>query len=393
MLTKTFTISPTNLDFVKAKLNKLAKKAIKLGIAAPVITETREWKQKKERLNNAGRVTVEWIPRLDVTVVGEEIKYGNYIHVASLDHTIGELPIVNMVPGYTLPEKYLSVSCNCDHCGINRYRKNTYIFRDDNGYKQVGSTCLKEFFGIDPSESLAFTKSFNDISEWTDESFGGFVPFEYDIIEALTIAYNLVLKHGYVSNKIAREKDIESTASLTSFYYYPPNFMDNDELIAYREFMDNVYNTDKTIITNIISWGKEHFSNETSEYAHNMRIILNTESVPMKYLGYLVSVIAAYNKSIVTAKESKRFDNNFIGNVGDKILVNVLVNKIIEISGNYGYSYVNIMSEVDTGNVIVWISSKMVLSEGSTISLKGTVKGHNVREGNNQTIMTRCKAV
>lgn len=397
MITRTFTISPVNLDMVKARLDKLSKKAVKLGIPVPVITETREWKEKKVKINNLGKEIIEWKPRLDVTVSSEEIKYGEYTHIASLDHTIGTSPIINMVPGYTLPETYYNAGCNCDHCGINRYRKNTYIFKSIDGYKQVGSSCLKEFFGIDPTANLEFVKSLNDISEWNDESFGGYIAPEYDIKMALTIAYNLVLEHGYVSNKIAMEKDIESTASLTSFYYYPPMMNDADEQIAYQNFMDKVHNTDETIIDGIISWGKEHFMGSTGEYAHNMRIILDLESVPRKYLGYLVSVIACYNKSKVESKVSKRFDNAFIGTVGSKITVNVLVNKIIEIAGNYGYSYVNLMSEVETGNIIVWISSSMKLSEGSNVTLKGTIKALNNRNGNgvlqNQTIMTRCKVV
>lgn len=397
MITRTITISPTNLDMVKARLDKLSKKAVKLGIPVPVITETKEWKEKKVKRNNLGKEIIEWIPRLDVTVSCEEIKYGNYIHIASLDHTIGTSPIINMVPGYTLPETYYNAGCNCDHCGINRYRKNTYIFKSDEGYKQVGSSCLKEFFGIDPSANLEFTKSFNDISEWNDESFGGYIAPEYDIKMALLIAYNLVLEHGYVSNKVAMEKDIESTASLTSFYYYPPMMNDADEQIAYQNFMDKVYATDSSIIDNIISWGREHFLNQSSngsaEYAHNMRIILDLESVPRKYLGYLVSVIAAYNKSKIESKITKRFDNEFIGAVGDKITVNVLVNKIIEVYGNYGCSYINIMSQVESNNVVVWISSKMVLTEGSSVTLKGTVKSLNNRDGKNQTVLTRCKVV
>ncbi len=51
------------------------------------------------------------------------------------------------------------------------------------------------------------------------------------------------------------------------------------------------------------------------------------------------------------------------------------------------------MSEVETGNIIVWISSKMVLTEGSNVTLKGTIKALNNRNEQNQTIMTRCKVV
>jgi hypothetical protein len=51
------------------------------------------------------------------------------------------------------------------------------------------------------------------------------------------------------------------------------------------------------------------------------------------------------------------------------------------------------MSQKDSGNNIVWISSNNVLEEGSEITLSGRIKECKVRDGKNQTILTRCKVI
>ena len=61
--------------------------------------------------------------------------------------------------------------------------------------------------------------------------------------------------------------------------------------------------------------------------------------------------------------------------------------------GNYGTTYIAIMTEVATGNNVIWFASVNACDEGETVTLKGTVKAHNVRDDKNQTVLTRCKVL
>lgn len=390
---RTITIDPVNFDELKGRLDKLGRKAIKLGISVPVITEQKEWIKKVYKGLRNGKPYYEFYPQLDVTIIADEIKYGSYTHVATLDHSVGDKPIINVVPGYNVPDKYQSAGCNCDHCGINRYRKNTYVFKDTDGYKQVGSSCLQEFFGIDPTAKLNWYGSFYNIE--SEFSSGGGIPY-IGVLEALTIGMAIVENKGfYVSKRVAIEKDMEATSDLVKEILYPNSYrLDNES--GYKEWIRNInLRADEleSEVFDLIIWGKDHFAGLDGEYSHNMRIVLDAEAIPMKYLGYLVSVIGAKSRETVSNKEAKRFDNEFIGAVGDKVLVDVLVHKIIPVAGNYGYSYINIMSQKESGNNIVWISSNDILSEGSEITLTGRIKALNVRDGKNQTVLTRCKIV
>ena len=144
----------------------------------------------------------------------------------------------------------------------------------------------------------------------------------------------------------------------------------------------------------MIAWGVDKFADDNSDYAHNMRVFLGAGYTKDKYFGYLVSVIGAFKRDAGSAVSAdSRADNEFIGVVGDKITTNVVVNKVIVIEGNYGRSYINIMTQAETGNNLVWFASNNLLNEGDNITLKGTIKALNVKDGKNQTQLTRCKVI
>ena len=69
------------------------------------------------------------------------------------------------------------------------------------------------------------------------------------------------------------------------------------------------------------------------------------------------------------------------------------INKMIISEGNYGLSYINIMTQDITGNNVVWFGSNKVLNDGEKVTLKGSIKALNDRDGKKQTILTRCKIV
>lgn len=391
MTTKTFTIDATDLETVKDRIVKLNKKAVKLGISETSISSQIARDEKISRKNEITGKTYTVIKSvLDITVISEDIKFGNYEHIATLDHTVGDLPIIKTVPGQVIPEIYQSAKPHCDHCGILRQRNNTYIFRDSKGYKQVGSACLKEFFGIDPTKKLEWFGSFYEL----DSNLSGYSePFETNV-RVLSIALAIVEKIGYVSGKTAKEKDMISTFDEVKFILNHHRNLDIDTVIYLKTILLRAIELENDA-KELITWGISKFSNDSSEYAHNMRIFLNSEYTQVRYFGYLISVIGAYRKDTEERikKDSLRFDNEHIGVIGAKVTVDVSVIKIIVLDGNYGRSYMVIMSQAETGNEIIWFSSNNILVEGEQVKLKGTIKSLNVRDEKNQTQLTRCKVI
>lgn len=103
--------------------------------------------------------------------------------------------------------------------------------------------------------------------------------------------------------------------------------------------------------------------------------------------------LAEIEKVIVNpAVESK---SHFIGEIGQRLTVDVLVKRALEsrnrFNGHLVFSYLYIMEDND-GNVFTW-STQKYFKEGSTYKLCGTVKDHTDYKGTPQTVLTRCKEV
>jgi hypothetical protein len=394
LITKSFTVDADQLGAVKERLAKMNKKAIKIGIEPASITDAVERLVKFSRFDEiTGETRTVVKPVVDVIVSATMIKFGDYTHVATLDHTFGEMSIVKAVPDQIVPERFHTAKAFCEHCNSTRKRKNTFIFKDESGYKQVGSTCLKEFFGIDPTQKLNW---FSEFAGMNAEEFGngnGSGEWLETNTHLISLAIAIVEKTGFVSSKQATDQ-LMSTSNEVKFVMCPPlnagsgvyEYVRAIRLRA-KELRDQA--------DAMIAWGIEKFALESSDYAHNMRIFLGAGYTTERYFSYTVSLVSAYNRDVADklAKEINKCDNQFIGLVNDKISVDVVVTKVIATDNDFGTSYINIMTQSETGNNLVWISSRKVLDDNAKVTLKGTIKALNVRDGKNQTILTRCKVI
>jgi hypothetical protein len=218
-------------------------------------------------------------------------------------------------------------------------------------------------------------------------------PFESNIT-ILSLALAISEKSGYVSTKQAQANELESTKDAVNWVLHPPISLETGG----REYIRSVWLRADQLrdkAQELITWGIAHFASESGDYAHNMRIFLSSEYTQEKYFGYLVSVIGAYNRDLQDKAKADqvRSDNQYLGNVGDKVTVEVVVNKVIVSDGHYGLSYINIMTELSTGNNVVWFGSNKVLNDGEQVTLKGSIKALNDRDGKKQTVLTRCKII
>lgn len=389
LITKTFTVDADALNAVKDRIAKMNKKALKLGIEPATIEAVdRLVKYKKfDEITGETREVVK--PVVDVTVSATMIKFGDYTHVATLDHSFGEQPIVKAVPDQIVPERFHTAKAYCEHCNSTRKRKNTFVFKDESGYKQVGSTCLKEFFGIDPTQKLDW---FGDFAGIDAEEFGnGRSEWLETNTYLVSLAMAIVERTGYVSSKQATDQ-ILSTSQEVKFVLCPPLGAGAGVYEYVRAMrLRAIELADQADA--MIAWGIEKFASESGDYAHNMRIFLGAGYTTERHFGYTVSLVSAYSRDVADklAKETTRSDNEFVGAVGDKVTVDVVVNKVIVTENDYGVSYINIMTEKESGNNLVWISSNKILDDNDQVALKGTIKALNVRDGKNQTVLTRCK--
>lgn len=392
---KTIEISPSFLDLVQSKIAKANKKAAALGVAPVVIESTTPF--VKTSKNNLGETQYEKFLRIDLSY--EPLKFGAYTFVATLDHTVGANPIINTVPEQVVPAEYFTVASRCDHCSTARFRKQTFLFKDDEGYKLVGRQCLKDFFGVDPTKNIDW---FWSIGSFGDEEGGYGLRGENVVPVDFAVALGLVFtkRFGYVGTKQAEayyQKSGEQASIPTTgqevrhFLFAPPIQPTPEETQTRREIYAEAAALQEQA-QELVKWALEHFAGDNGSYAHNVRSLLATDVITARYVSYVVSIIAAHARATEdqAARKVTIKSNEYVGNVGDKLVVEVTVLKLNTFETDFGTTFLFILADA-AGNSLVWFASNNVLDVGDTVTLKGTVKAQNDRDGRKQTVLTRCK--
>ena len=116
---------------------------------------------------------------------------------------------------------------------------------------------------------------------------------------------------------------------------------------------------------------------------------------PIKLLWEQVSTNNQLNKE----EEIEEFVNTliydespseFIGEIGNRIDVELTCDKAMPIMSNYGTNYFHTFHDKD-GNVYVWSTTAKLLEVNSIYRVRGTIKQHSVYKNVKQNILTRCK--
>jgi len=326
-----------------------------------------------------------------VEVSGESPVIGGWRFLAQIEHGDEAGNVIRNLSESELPEAYRDAGANCEHCGMDRNRKVTYILQDETGaYKQVGSSCLHDFTGHDdPCAISDYLQSLNalasDLGAPSDEDMRGNGSHAL-LLSARFVAYvaATMRTHGWLGRTKAQETGGVSTCERAIEYMIPPSYMRESEIVRPAD-------DDYALAQAAIAWGASQTG--ASEYEHNLRVVCAGDYCEWRNLGLLASVIVAYRKSNAQDVTGKRTSaSEHIGAVGDKVTVDVTVTAIREIDGDYGLtSVVNMLSD---DNALVWFASgATVLEAEKSYHLKGTVKKHDTYNGAKQTVLTRCKVL
>lgn len=87
-------------------------------------------------------------------------------------------------------------------------------------------------------------------------------------------------------------------------------------------------------------------------------------------------------------------DSEYIGKVGDRLELQVTIEKAFKMDGYYGPSTCYVMTD-ESQNCFVWTTSstKVKFEVGETYWIRGTVKNHKLYKNTKQTTLTRCAKV
>lgn len=380
---RTIKVYASEADEVSKKLDKLAKKADKYGVAFGYIrgeehpTEVSVYKFDPATCTIYKAETFTAMA-VDFQIADDElIKQNGWTVVAKLEH--GEAGnIVTPLGGAEVDKAWYTAEARCDHCNTNRFRAVTYIVEKDGERKQVGNSCLKDYTGISPmaaalwAEVSAIDLTENGLDNWECR---GSKDLMHPTEHIIALACDMVKKFGY------RKSDaVGSTKQMV---------IDNIKTEPSAE--------GKAKAAKIVEWLagiNEHTCWNDLEW--NCSVLVKSGYAKNNHVGRLAYMPIAYDKMIERQAEKEaeakaEAESQYVGVVGDRLTVNTKSAEFLTSwETMYGATYLYKFTDTD-GNVFIWKASSPQDITKNGLVIKGTVKEHSEFNGTKQTVLTRCK--
>ena len=391
-------IPESAIDSLETKLATIRRKCAKYGCEFSY-SRIGETFKKVEIQDNEGMRTEVTIKAIEVEVSGTAIAESGWELAGKIEH----LETGNLIHSFgdaTIPDWYRSASPRCEHCNSDRHRKETYVLyhAKNNAWKQVGSSCLKDFTGYVSAEMAAAVASvyalLDQISE--DRVYIASSPKYFDIESVICYAIECVKHWGYHKPEEGNDATRERVRDLMHRHMKLPASID---AVTFDPMSTANLQTFKDMRSRLLALDAE------DDYINNLQVLLRAEEVPEKRLGILVSAVPYYNNLIARDVEQRNTSNSeFVGNVGDKLTIDIATVKLVNIyDGYYGSTWRYQIVDAH-GNVFMWDASSPMWNtvcvedspkgdviEGLPLQIKGTIKKHDEFRNIKQTWLTRCR--
>ena len=391
-------IPESAIDSLETKLATIRRKCAKYGCEFSY-SRIGETFKEVEIQDEEGMRTEVTIKAIEVEVSGTAIAESGWELAGKIEH----LETGNLIHSFgdaTIPDWYRSASPRCEHCNSDRHRKETYVLyhAKNNAWKQVGSSCLKDFTGYVSAEMAAAVASvyalLDQISE--DRIHIASSPKYFDTESVICYAIECVKHWGYHKSEEGNDATRERVRDLMHRHMKLPASID---AVTFDPMSTANLQTFEDLRSRLLALNAE------DDYTNNLQVLLRAEKVPEKRLGILVSAVPYYNNLIARDVEQRNTSNSeFVGNVGDKLTIDIATVKLVNIyDGYYGSTWRYQIVDAH-GNVFMWDASSPMwdmvcvedspkgdVIEGLPLQIKGTIKKHDEFRNIQQTWLTRCR--
>jgi hypothetical protein len=394
------------LEALDGLLKKLSKKASKLGVAAPT------YKVTTTEVRDVSDTDVPYLVEFSTVEIAYDVirAAGNWTFLAKLEAAdeVDGVPR-NKVSGVNLTNdqsaRYITTNMCCEHCGIKRKRNATYIVMDGSDKTlQVGSSCLRDFLGVDPAAAvngIEYATIINEVGEGDDWGYGGSsAPRVMPMDEFAAATLSLVSKNGFV-----KAADAEFGNGVTTGRDVVTLLLDNNPKLA--DWRAKMTPTDehkaqaalvvKTLADRILPNYKSNPA-ALDQFSFKFGILLNKGFVGVK--DAQLAAAAIYFESGKIAKENAKggIKRNELmpGAVeGQKLEFVGTVQSVKDVFSTFGTSLlVTFVSE--SGHIVktFYSGKNEEFNTGVKVSVKGTVKKLEVSEKWGSSVMlSRVKIV
>lgn len=405
-----YRIPQANMPGLESLIARIAKKAAKLNSGEIIFRTIATEAVKYQDADGFERVRTFHM----VEVGGPTPRINGWAFIATLAHT-AEGVIVCEVPGTTQEGElipYRTVKAVCDHCGKARNRIDTYVLRSDAGaYKQVGSSCLRDFLGhANPGDLASMAEYLADAGRLAggaeDEGWGmggsGRGEDDWSTEGFVSMTAAVIRRFGFVSKGKSEEMGRPST-SLETQDVYTANYKHGcntdggycaDMKCQYARRGGHVAVTDADVTKGeaALAWIRAMDREGLGDYLYSLHVACAGEAVNRRQYGLVASLVSAYDRATEEATEKAAapiLTNEWIGTPGVRQqIMGLIVKKVIANETQYGVTMIHKFEDAE-GRAYTWFCSGEPFEEGVTVNVDATVKAHDEYRGRKQTILTR----
>jgi hypothetical protein len=391
--TRTYKVPADNRLYLLHKLDKISKRAVKLGfppIQHKIISsEPHTFKRADQKNYHTVVHTIE--------ITGVKPVLAGWSFQGKIEHLQGGGTMIKSVAD-DLPKEFWNCAPDCDHCHSNRNRRNIFILKSiENGeYKQVGKNCLKDFFNRDDPHAFAgFSESLHEMDEYfesLDEDHfdpgnraSDFVPLK----RVLTLAATAIRQDGYISAQRGEELSCLPTGALVSLNLFGdvrdkarlhPMPCDEKKAEAAEEWL--------------LSPALDELA-DGNPYFHNLQAIARAGMVKCDQITLMTSAVATFDREMAKIEREQAVQiSRHVGQIDEKIsdLEVTLKFKTVVPGGQWGDKVLYLFEDTQ-GNIFNWYCSgrELEIPENTKVHLNGTIKKHGEYKGAAQTELTRVK--
>lgn len=287
----------------------------------------------------------------------------------------------------------------CEHCRVKRRRNDYYVVRDSETrtFKQVGSSCLKDFTGIDPAAALFLAKLWSFINTSPELRLDG-AGLKSQVLtpeDAIAQTLFIVQQLGFHSRSKVREEGGCATVEHIQRF--------NELLREDRDLQSKWHELgeSESFRSQVGAMLEVYRAMPPSSnlFEENVRRALCQDLIPLfgKVIGFVVAAVARrYLDSLKPKVQSKPSEH--VGTVGEKMQRTLRLTRRFVMDGMWGPTW-TLLFEDDDHNVFVWKtgspSDELAHAELPTAPEKYrfTIKDHGEYRGTAQTEMLRVKSL
>ena len=392
------TIEAARRGYLEKKIKQLNRRCDKLGIEPLVV----EFSNQYVKDSGYGEKRL----MMDAVITGEEPKIEGWEPIAVFQLENGAV-LIREFPDRSVPVELRPEEIRCEHCNAKRHRKSSILMRstEDGTYKEVGTTCVKDFIGHDPAAWLFWATFKEDIEDEIDRMHNRSVSKEslaHNLIPFLHVAAAVVRTKGWTSKKkvkeVAADNPDTGLRSTSSHTLEQIAYKENPSIEVSRNFEPvEILDEDRATATAAIEYIRTRATAEPeNNYFYNALQVIELGYVPSYQVGLATSIIGMYQIELRKDAERKIKEeeaegkSEWVGEPKERMRFYAWSAGHSNFDSEWGPKSVFVFKDAD-GNIFKWFTTTShEFEKDEKVMLTGTVKNHDEWKGIKYTVLTRC---